>query len=142
MSSPAEQSDTKNEFKFYNRMNQVASYTYSNKMDTIFVFQLTFISLLVFIILYFLAKNNIISFTVVWGVTILLGLFIVFIFINRILVYNKLRDQRNWSRINFGDGTVKSSTHIESGGVEGGVDGAVPSETCAPADPTPVCTPL
>ena len=71
MSSPAEQSDTKNEFNFYNRMNQVASYTYSNKMDTIFVFQLTFISLLVFIILYFLAKNNIISFTVVWGLTIL-----------------------------------------------------------------------
>lgn len=141
MSSPAEQSDTVNEYNFYNRMNKVASYTYSNKMDTIFVFQLTFISLLVFIVLYYFAKNNIISFTLVWGVSIILGLVVVFVFINRLLVYSKIRDQRDWSRINFGDGTVKSSTHVEAG-VEGGEDGPVPTEKCGPADPTPVCTPL
>ena len=75
--------DTKDEYNFYNRMNQVASYTYSNKMDTVFVFQLTFICLLVFIVLYYLAKNNVISFTLVWGVSILLGLFVVFVVIVR-----------------------------------------------------------
>jgi len=137
----AAQMDTVNEYNFYNRMNKVASYTYSNKMDTIFVFQLTFICLLVFIILYYLAKTNVISFTLVWGVSIVLGLFVVFVFVNRLMVYSKIRDQNNWSRINFGDGTVKSSTYVEVG-VEGGVDGAVPTEKCGPADPTPVCTPV
>jgi hypothetical protein len=133
----------KDEYNFYNRMNQVASYTHSNKMDTIFVFQLTFICLLVFIVLYYLAKQNIISFTVVWGVSITLGLFVVFVFVNRLLVQSKIRDQRDWSRINFGDGTVKSSeSPKESSGIDGGNNGAVPSERCAPADPTPVCTPV
>jgi hypothetical protein len=141
MSSPAEQSDTRNEYNFYKRMNQVASYTHSNKMDTIFVFQLTFICLLVFIVLYYFAKNNIISFSLVWGVSIILGLVVIFVFVNRLLVYSKIRDQRDWSRINFGDGTIKSSTHVETG-VEGGENGPVPTEKCAPADPTPVCTPL
>ena len=135
------QTDTVNEYNFYNRMNKVASYTYSNKMDTIFVFQLTFICLLVFIVLYYFAKTNVISFTLVWGVSIVLGLFVVFVFINRLMVYSKIRDHRDWSRINFGDGTVKSSTYVEVG-VEGGVDGAVPTEKCGPADPTPVCTPV
>jgi hypothetical protein len=133
------QPDIRDEYNFYNRMNQVASYTYSNKMDTIFVFQLTFICLLIFIVLYYLAKTNVISFTVVWGVSILLGLFVVFVFINRLLVYTKIRDHKDWSRINFGDGTVKSSTYVETG-VEGGENGPVPTEKCGPKDPTPVCT--
>lgn len=131
--------DTKDEYNFYQRMNEVASYTYSNKMDTIFVFQLTFISLLVFIILYYLAKNNIISYTILWSVSILLGLFVVFVYVNRLLVYSKIRDNRDWSRINFGDGTIKSANYVENG-VEGGENGSVPTQRCGPADPTPVCT--
>jgi hypothetical protein len=133
--------DEKDEYNFYNRMNEVANYTYSNKMDTIFVFQLTFISLLVFIILYYLAKNTIITYTILWSVSILLGLFVIFVYVNRLLVYSKIRDQKNWSRLNFGDGTVKSSTYVEHG-VEGGENGPVPTQKCGPADPTPVCTPI
>lgn len=131
-------SETRDEYNFYQRMNEVANYTYSNKMDTIFVFQLTFISLLVFIILYYLYKNNIITFLMLTGVSVLLGLFVIYVYVNRLLVYSKVRDQKNWSRLNFGDGT-KPPDYKEVG-VEGGENGSVPTQRCGPADPTPVCT--
>jgi len=134
-------SEDKNEYNFYNRMNEVANYTYSNKMDTIFVFQLTFISLLTFIILYYLTKNNIITYGVLWTVSTLLAIFVIFVYVNRLFVYNKIRDQRNWSRINFGDSSVAPSNYIQKG-VDGGENGAVPTESCRAADDRPVCTPL
>jgi uncharacterized membrane protein len=133
------ESETIHEYNFYERMNEVASYTHSNKMDTIFVFQLTFISLLTFIVLYYLYKNNIITLLILTSVSILFGLFLLYIYINRIFVNSKIRDHRNWSRINFGDGQIKPANYNEAG-VQGGENGSVPTQRCGPADPTTVCT--
>uniref|UniRef100_A0A6C0D8V6 Uncharacterized protein n=1 Tax=viral metagenome TaxID=1070528 RepID=A0A6C0D8V6_9ZZZZ len=131
--------ESTDEYNFYQRMNEIGTYTYNNKMDTIFVFQLTFISLLIFIVLYYLYKNNVITFFVLSSVSLLLGLFVVYVYLNRILVYSKIRDQKDWSRINFGDGTIQPKDYNQAG-VDGGENGSVPTQRCGPADPTPVCT--
>ena len=46
-----------NQHNFYARMNEIGEYTYKNRSDTIFVFQLMFIAILIVIVLLYLKSN-------------------------------------------------------------------------------------
>lgn len=113
-----------NEENFYRRMNQIGDYTYQNRMDTVFVFQLLFIGVAVIIGLFYLKSINIITPFFVYPMTILITIIILFIFINRIVLTNNIRSKTNWFQLNFGDGSISPSDYV-SGGTNSGTKGLI-----------------
>ena len=130
--------DTTNEYNFYKRMNEIGEYGYNNKLDTVFVFQLTFIVLLIFLILYYLSTIGIISKLVLSIVTITMGLFVIYVYFTRLSVFSSMRDKKVWSRMNFGDGKIVPNGY-QNNGINGGVSGSLPTKNCHAKDSTEVC---
>lgn len=84
------------------RYREIKEWYYNNKLDTLFIFQLIFISILFLAVLAYLIKLNIIS-TAVFGA--LLGILIVInilVISNRAIYTDKVRDKRYWTKRNFG----------------------------------------
>ena len=116
--------------RFYGELNRFGEYKYKNRLDTLFVFQLTFIVILVFVVLYYLNINNLFSTGALIIITLILVLFIVLLYVNRIVVDPKLRNSNDWDKYNFGDGKVLPSGYI-SAGVAGGTAGSTPTQVCS-----------
>jgi hypothetical protein len=121
--------DEKNEYNFYKRMNEIGEYRYNNKLDSIFVFQLTFISLLLFLILYYLSTIGVISKLTLSIITITMGLFVLYIYLTRLSVFSSMRDKNTWTRMNFGDGIIVPNGY-KNNGVDGGTYGSLPTKNC------------
>ena len=68
-----------NESTFYSRINDFGEYKYNNRLDTLFVIQLTFIIILIFIGLYYLNIFGLFSKTGMYLVTSLLLLILLLI---------------------------------------------------------------
>jgi len=126
-----EQED-KNEHNFYTRMNEIGEYSYRNRSDTIFVFQLMFIAILIVIVLLYLKSVGIVTSFFVYPVCVLLTIIVIFILVNRIVLTNNIRDKRVWSKLNFGDGTIPPSGYITAGVEKGefGVQAPPPPSSC------------
>lgn len=124
--------ETEEEHNFYNRMNEIGEYTHNNNLDTIFVFQLIFIVILIIVVLLYLKSIGIITAFFVYPACILLTVIVVFILINRIVLTNKIRNKRNWSKLNFGDGLIPPPDYVSPGNPEGefGVQKAPPPPVC------------
>jgi len=116
--------------RFYGQLNRFGEYKYKNRLDTLFVFQLTFIVVLVFVVLYYLNYINLFSTTSLAIITVILILFIVLIYINRIVVDPKFRNTSDWDKYNFGDGSMLPPTGYTSAGVSGGTQGSTPTQVC------------
>ena len=86
-----------------NRQIEINEWSYNNKMDTLFVFQLLFISLLFASILIALNKQGIVGTPFVWYPVIVVVLIDVIIIINRSIYTNNWRDQRFWNKRQFSD---------------------------------------
>ena len=128
----------KDQFNFYNKLNQFGEYKYNNRLDTLFIFQLTFILILVFVILSYLSAQNVISPFIKWVVTFIFGSFVFLVFLSHAIVLPRLRDKNNWDRMNFGDGTIAPASYV-SGGIAGGRKGNAPTTG---EDPKPKCVPV
>jgi hypothetical protein len=125
------------------RQIQINEWTYNNKMDTLFVFQLLFISLIFIAILMLLKAGGVIGATFVWYAMAVLGLLNATIIINRSVYTNTRRDKTLWNRKHFnGDGGMASpltrgdasyQAYIDSVRKEYGEPSNSPSCTC----PTP-----
>ena len=91
------------------RQTQINEWAYHNKMDTLFVFQLIFISLLFIGILLSLKGQGIVGGAFVWysmGIVLFLNVLII---VNRSVYTNTKRDSKYWNRRNFGgDNTLNS----------------------------------
>jgi hypothetical protein len=138
--------DTTDEANYYRRLNQIGEYKYNNRLDTVFIFQLTFIALLMFVALYYLSSVGIVSKIAVWIITMVLGVFLVIIYVNRLVVFGKMRDKNSWNRVNFGDDSITPSDY-RNNGIAGGESGNRPTTNCRmansnPIDPTEVCDPI
>jgi len=124
-------SDVK-QYGFIQRLNQIGEYKYHNRMDTLFIFQLSFIMLLVFIILFYLSSRQLISPIAMWIILFLFGGIVLLIFLSRAVVLPKLRDKNDWNRMNYGDGTIPPKDYVAAG-VAGGVNGEAPTPApCVP----------
>ena len=126
-------------YNFYQRLNQIGEYKYNNRMDTLFMFQLSFIMLLVFIILFYLSSIGVISTIAMWIVLFLFGSIVLLVFLSRTIVLPKLRDKNEWNRMNYGDGTIPPSDYVTAG-VGGGITGEAPTvevKVCVPHAATP-----
>lgn len=131
------------QYSFYQRLSQIGEYKFNNRMDTLFLFQLSFIMLLVFIILFYLGSIGKISKIAMWIVLFLFGAIVLLIFLSRAIVLPKIRDKNEWNKMNYGDGTIVPTNYVVAG-VAGGVSGEAPTptpqETCVPHAATPAVT--
>lgn len=119
------------EARFYSRMNEIAEYKYNNRLDTLFVLQITFIIILVFIALYYLTIYGLFSKTSFYIVVTLLIIVLLLIIISRAVVSPKMRSKFIWDKYDFGDGTQKpTATKYIEGGVDGGQSGTTPNKIC------------
>ena len=85
-----------------NRQNEINEWAYGNKLDTLFVFQLIFISLCVLAAIAFAAKMGFISNTLV-GILIGIEIVIMILLIsNRAIYTDKVRNKRYWNKRIYG----------------------------------------
>lgn len=84
------------------RFREIKEWYYNNKLDTLFVFQLIFISLTLLAVLAYLVKINIIGvgvFGAMIGILIVVNILVI---ANRAVYTDKVRDKRYWSKRAFG----------------------------------------
>lgn len=102
------------EAKHYNndltqRQAQINEWSYNNKMDTLFVFQLIFISLLFIGVLMSLKQSGIVGSGFVWYSMAIVLIIVVIIIVNRSMYTNTKRDAKFWNRRHFnGDNNMTS----------------------------------
>lgn len=84
-----------------NRQYEINEWTYNNKLDTVFVFQLLFITLLVAAGLTYLQKLGFFSQALLGLLSGILLFIMVAVIINRSMYTSKIRDQRFWNRRQF-----------------------------------------
>jgi hypothetical protein len=129
---------------FYNRISNFGEYQYNFQKNTIFVFQLTFIFILVLILLHYFNRVGFISTPNLWLLSLIFSIVLVLIYINRFVVMPKLINKNEFDKLNFGDNTLTPTIPVEFSGTIGGNTGPpTATENCvsAPAPvPAPVCT--
>jgi uncharacterized membrane protein len=129
----------KDKYNFYSRLNQFGEYKYNNRLDTLFVFQLSFLLLLVFVVLSYLNSIGLMSSFAKWLITLIFGSFVLLIFLSRVILLPKLRSTSDWNKMNYGDGTYVPNNYISAGKV-GGMSGNAPTENCTTTSTT-TCAP-
>jgi hypothetical protein len=80
------------------RQVQINEWAYEDKMDTLFVFQVIFMSILFLIILFYLKDVGIFPSSFTWYVVFIIALIVGLIIINRATFTAKRRDRRFWNR--------------------------------------------
>lgn len=92
------------------RQIEINEWTYNNKMDTLFVFQLVFLTLLTISIVFGLKRYGMLGSAFAWYVSVLIIFLAVVLIINRAYYTRVLRDQRQWNQRRFAeDGTKPGS---------------------------------
>jgi len=84
------------------RQYEINEWSYGNKTDTLFVFQMILIALVLLAPLLWLSRQGTVPSNVLTGVTVLLGLVIVLTTVVRTYYTSYSRDQRYWNRRQFG----------------------------------------
>lgn len=84
------------------RVREIKEWYYNNKLDTLFVFQLIFISVCFLAVLAFLIKLGFIN-SAVFGICVGIVIIVMILLIaNRAVYTDKVRDKRYWSKRNYG----------------------------------------
>lgn len=83
------------------RQLQINEYSYQNKMDTLFFFQILLISILILCIFAYGVRMGFFSSPLFFYIAVLLILVDIFIFIGRYYYTSNLRDQTTWNRRQF-----------------------------------------
>jgi len=105
--------------KLSRRQFELNEWAYNNKLETLFLLQLLFISVLLLVVLLFLNKQGYISKVVAGSVAVLLFVAIAYIGYYRWNYTNKTRDTRLWSRRSFtpeGSGPATPVGHCDAQG--------------------------
>jgi len=84
------------------RTREIKEWYYNNKLDTLFVFQLIFISLCILAVLAYLSKIDIISMAVLGMSVGALLVIIILLISNRAVYTDMVRDKRYWSKRKYG----------------------------------------
>ena len=92
-----------------NRQIEINEWSYNNKMDTLFVFQIMFMSIVFISILMSLKASGLIGGAFVWYVLFILIVLVALIIINRSMYTSNQRDTTSWNRIHFSDNNTKPS---------------------------------
>jgi NADH:ubiquinone oxidoreductase subunit 3 (subunit A) len=87
--------------KLTRRQFEINEWSYNNKLETLFLLQLLFISVLVLVLFLFLSKSGYISSMVAGSLSVFLFLIIAYVGYIRWNYTNSQRDTRLWNRRNF-----------------------------------------
>jgi hypothetical protein len=120
----------KDDNAFYSRINQFGEYKYNNTLDTLFLLQVTFIVILIFIALYYLNLYGMLSRYALYIITIILTVLLMFIIINKAFVIPRIRSKSVWDQYDFGDRKLSPVPDVASAGASA-ADGTPPS-ACTP----------
>lgn len=109
------------------RQTEINEWSYNNKMDTLFVFQLLFISVLIVCILMMFSYRGVVGKPFVWYIFGILVIVDILVVINRSMYTNQVRDKTQWDRVIFpgnqkspkGDDTTYINDIIKAYGVNG-----------------------
>lgn len=112
-------SESKEEHNFYNRMNEIGEYNYNKRLNIIYIFQLTFINILIIVALFYLKSIGIINSFTVYSISAILTVIVLVILINRFVLSNTVRNKRYWHSLNFGDGLIAPPDYTSPGKPEG-----------------------
>lgn len=91
------------------RQVEINEWAYEDKMDTVFVFQIVFMSLLFLVILFYLKEAGLFPSSFVWYVVVVLAFVVGLIIINRAVYTANRRDKRYWNRRRFNGDNMKES---------------------------------
>lgn len=92
------------------RQREINEWTYGNKLDTLFVFQILFITVLLSSGFVYLQKIGLFSTSLLGLLTGILLFVDIVIIINRVNYTNRVRDQRYWNRRQFGHFNVDTGS--------------------------------
>lgn len=84
-----------------NRQIEISEWTYNDRMETLFIFQILFISLMIVAILMYLRGAGALGGAFVGYAIFLLLIVVIIIITNRAMYTNKVRDKRAWSKRQF-----------------------------------------
>jgi len=105
-------SDTVDDYKYNTdlatRQVEINEWTYNNKMDTLFVFQIIFLAILMISLLIALKGYGLLGSAVTWYSAGIITLLCVIVVFNRAYYTAVLRDKRYWNERRFSDDGVKS----------------------------------
>jgi hypothetical protein len=92
-----------------NRQIEISEWTYNDRMETLFIFQILFISLMIVAILMYLRGAGALGGAFVGYAIFLLLLIVVIIITNRAMYTTRVRDTRAWNKRKFEqDNTIAS----------------------------------
>lgn len=83
------------------RQTEINEWSYNNKMDTLFVFQLLFISIIIISILMMFSYQGTIGRPFVIYTIIVLVIINIIVIVNRSMYTNKIRDKKQWGKVIF-----------------------------------------
>jgi hypothetical protein len=92
------------------RQSQINEWSAYNKLDTLFVSQLTFIALVFLAPLLYLKSLYILPSGVFWGIAFLIFIIVLFTIVSRVQYTDKSRSNQFWHRRRFGDYSKTPST--------------------------------
>lgn len=102
------------------RQYEINEWSYNNKMDTLFVFQLLFVSLVISAILVYLSNIGLFGSALLGLLCGLLLVVVILVLVVRAIYTAKIRDQRYWNRRQFNKKSVPQ--------------GSGPGSICPPAE--------
>jgi len=92
-----------------NRQIEINNWSYNNKMDTLFVFQILFMAILFISILMGFKTTGLIGSAFIWYSLVVITILVVIIIVNRSMYTNNRRDTRLWNKRRFDDDNTKAS---------------------------------
>lgn len=92
-----------------NRQIEINEWTYKNKMDTLFIFQISFIGLLFVGVLMILNKMGIVPWMFLIYSIVIVSIILILIIINRSVYTGSVRDKRHWDRKHFSEDNTQVS---------------------------------
>jgi hypothetical protein len=101
--------DQKYDADIATRQAEINDWSYNNKMDTLFVFQILFVSILFACILVACKGAGLISSVYIWYSLGIVALIVILTIINRAMYTNYRRDSRYWNKRKFLDDNNRSS---------------------------------
>jgi len=105
--------------KLTRRQFEINEWAYNNKLETLFLLQILFITMLILVLCFFLAKNGYISATAASSLSMILFLIVAYVGYRRWDYTKNIRDTRLWSRRSFPaeeGGNAKTNGHCDAQG--------------------------
>ena len=92
-----------------NRQIEINEWAYNSKMETVFVFQILFISMMIVALLMLMKSSGMVGGAFVYYTIAILLLIVVLIIVNRAQYSRVSRDGRHWNRRRFSEDNTASS---------------------------------